>query len=110
MTDKFKWLKKKLENLSVKWPPKEQAKKKASRPSQLADKRTKREIQCKHCRKWFRDKDIQMDHIQPKGKYTPETFLVWLDRLFCPVTGYQALCRPCHVKKSATEHKDGSYK
>lgn len=110
MIDPIMWLKRHIEMLSVKWPARSQALKLASRISQLNDKRIKFERQCNHCKKWFKTKDVQVDHIEPKGKYSRETFMTWIDRLFCPVENYQVLCKPCHVKKSAKEHKDGSYK
>ncbi len=108
--DAFSWVKRYIEGISYKWPARTQAMKLARRPSTLADKRTKWESQCNHCKKWFKQKDVQLDHIVPKGRYAPDTFFVWLDRLFCDTTGFQVLCIPCHKIKSATEHGDGSYK
>lgn len=108
--DSFKWMKSYIEQMSYKWPPRGKALNKARRISQLTDKRTKFEYQCNHCKVWFKKSQVQVDHIVPKGKYSKETFFIWLERLFCPTEGFQVLCVPCHVKKSATEHKDGSYK
>lgn len=106
----FDWIKKPIERESVKWPPRQQALKKASRISQLPDKRIKWERQCNHCKNWFKTKDVQLDHIVPKGKYSKERFFGWLDRLLCKADGFQVLCIPCHKIKSASEHADGSYK
>ena len=108
--DSFKWVKRYIEGISYKWPPRNRAAKKARRVSQLTDKRTKWESQCAHCKKWFKQKDVQLDHIVPKGRYSQETFFVWLERLFCAEEGFQVLCVPCHKKKSAEEHADDSYK
>lgn len=108
--DPFKWIKKPIERASIQWPPRRAALKKASRLSQLKDKRVKYERQCNHCKKWFKTKDVQVDHIVPKGKYDEDSFKVWLGRLLCPTTGFQVLCIPCHKRKSAGEHEDGSYK
>jgi hypothetical protein len=110
MLDSIAWIKKHIERASLKWPPLKQAENKASRVSLLSDKRTKFEYQCNHCKEWFRRKDINRDHIVPKGRYSRETFFDWLDKLLCPASGIQILCIPCHVKKSASEHADGSYK
>lgn len=110
MTDPFKWIKRPIEMASLKWPPRAEALRKASRPSQLADKRTKWERQCNHCKQWFKSSQIQMDHVVPKGRYAPDVFFTWLERLLCKSSGWQVLCIPCHKKKSATEHNDGSYK
>ncbi len=108
--DAFLWVKRYIELMSYKWTPRTQAMNKVRRVSLLVDKRVKWQYQCNMCREWFKGKDIQLDHITPKGRYSKETFFIWLDRLFCPVDGFQVLCRPCHVIKSAGEYKDGSYK
>lgn len=110
MTEPFKWIKSHLERLSYKWTPRTKALQLARRPSQLADKRVKYQYQCNHCKVWFKAKEIQVDHVQPKGAYTKEKFFTWLDRLFCDTSGFQILCILCHAKKSATEKSDGSYK
>lgn len=106
----FNWVKRYIELISYKWAPRNLALKRARRVSQLKDKRTKWQYQCNHCMKWFKQKEIQIDHIVPKGRYSKETFFVWLDRLFCDVDGFQILCRPCHLKKTNKEHGNDSYK
>lgn len=106
----FEWVKRYIELISYKWTPRTQAMNKARRVSKLSDKRTKWQYQCNSCKQWFKQKEIQLDHIIPKGRYTKETFFIWLDRLFCPVDGFQVLCRPCHIIKSASEHKTGVYR
>lgn len=108
--DPFKWVKRHIEMASLKWPSRGKALRLASRISQLPDKRTKWERQCNHCKKWFKTKDIQLDHVIPKGNYSKETFFSWLDKLLCATNGFQVLCVPCHKKKSANEHKNGDYK
>lgn len=109
MTDPFTWVKRYIEGISYKWPMRSEALRKSRRISQLADKRTKFEHQCNHCKKWFKAKDVQLDHIVPKGKYSKETFFVWLERLFCAADGFQVLCKPCHLKKTNLEKKNGAY-
>lgn len=108
--DPFKWVKPHIERISCKWAPRGKVLNNARRVSQLPDKRTKWEYQCNGCKEWFKKKYIQLDHIVPKGKYSKETFFVWLDKLFCPASGFQVLCIPCHKQKSATEHATGEYK
>lgn len=108
--DPYDWTKKILERASVKWPPRFETLKKARRISELSDKRTKWEYQCNHCKEWFKSKSIQVDHIVPKGKFSRELFLGWLERLLCKSTNLQVLCIPCHKIKSANEHKTGAYK
>lgn len=108
--DPFEWVKRYLEQLSYRWEPRTQAKNRARRSSQLPDKRTKWEYQCNHCKKWFKGAEVQLDHILPKGLYSKQTFFTWLERLFCNADGFQVLCKPCHLKKTNTEHKNGDYK
>lgn len=108
--DPFQWVKRYIELISYKWVPRTLALNKARRVSQLKDKRTKWEYQCAQCKKWFKQKEIQLDHIVPKGRYSRETFFVWLDRLFCETDGFQVLCVRCHKEKSAREHANDSYK
>lgn len=108
--DSFKWVKRYIELISYKWPPRNQALRAARRVSKLADKRTKWQYKCARCKKWFKQSQIQIDHIVPKGRYDKDTFFVWLDRLFCDTDGFQVLCVPCHKKKSAREHSEGEYK
>jgi len=108
--DPFIWVKRYIELISYKWTPRSTAMKRARRVSQLADKRTKWQYQCAECAVWFKQSGIQLDHIVPKGRYSKETFFVWLDRLFCEADGFQVLCTPCHKKKTAIEHSDNSYK
>lgn len=110
MIDSFEWIKRHIEALSYKWTPRTAAKNASRRVSQLSDKRVKYQFQCNHCEEWFKAKETQLDHIVPKGRYSKETFFVWLDRLFCQADGFQVLCIPCHKVKSAKEHNDGSYK
>ncbi len=108
--DSLTWIKRYLEGLSYKWPPRKEARKRARRLSQLSDKRVKYESQCAACKEWFRESQTHLDHIVPKGKYSRETFFVWLDRFLCKAEGFQVLCIPCHAKKTADEHKTGAYK
>lgn len=110
MTDRLKWIKSHLERLTYKWTPRSKAKIAARRPSQLKDKRTTWEYQCNHCKKWFKDKNTQMDHVVPKGRYAIDTFFEWLERLLCEESGWQCLCKPCHLVKTNKEKAGGSYK
>lgn len=110
MTEPFEWVKRHIELLSYKWTPRTQAMNKARRKSQLSDKRTKWQYQCAICKEWHKGGEIQLDHIIPKGRYSKETFFIWLDRLFCDVNGFQVLCVPCHLNKTNKEKKEGAYK
>ena len=89
------------------WKPMMITLKNASRPSQnLANKRLKTEYQCNHCKEWFMEKEIQIDHIVDAGTLTCSNDLPgFVDRLFCEVEGFQTLCKPCHQVKTNLAHK-----
>lgn len=110
MEEPIKWVKKHIESLSYKWPPRTHALNAARRLSQLPDKRTKWEYKCNHCECWFKRTGVQVDHIVPKGRYAVDTFFVWLNRLFCAVSGFQVLCIACHLNKTNAEKANGEYK
>ena len=57
--------------------------------------------QCELCEpgKLTRYSDMQIDHIEPAVKLTGwESFDSFIERLFVPVEGLRALCKPCHEK------------
>jgi hypothetical protein len=58
------------------------------------------------CAKVVGQKEIKIDHIEPVVPV--EGFESWdivIDRLFCTVEGFQALCKDCHEKKTAIENE-----
>lgn len=88
------------------WKPMVEAKNKARRKNQSSNKRLKWEFQCNHCKEWFKDKDIQIDHIIPVGSLRcPEDLAGFLERL-TPEEGFQVLCKECHQVKTNQERKD----
>jgi len=66
---------------------------------------------CAQCGNLFPQKDMAADHINPvvpiEG-FTEETYLGYnwnelIQRLYCEIDGFQALCKGCHKLKSADE-------
>lgn len=53
--------------------------------------------QCNHCKKLFKLKQIQVDHIEEIGKFV--NWNTYIERLFCPIDNLQALCVGCHKAK-----------
>ena len=49
------------------WKPAIQCKIQARRKYKGENRRQKWEVQCKQCHQWFKDKDVQIDHIVPVG-------------------------------------------
>lgn len=70
------------------------------------NKRQRFEHQCNSCKEWFKQDDVQIDHIEPAGSFlelTPECIGNFVYRLF--EGKLQKLCIACHKVKSAEERK-----
>jgi len=94
-----RWFIGQLRRISYKWPPAYAALKKA--------KRGVDQYECAKCKKSFKRKEVQRDHIQSVID-SSDGFLTWdiyISRLFCSVDGYQILCKVCHKKKTLKENK-----
>lgn len=86
------------------WKPVSLCKQNARRNYKGPNKRQKYEYQCNHCKKWFADKNINVDHITPAGTLTCANDLPgFVERLFCEVDGLQVLCSGCHNIKTQNE-------
>lgn len=86
------------------WKPITQAKIDARRAYKGSNKRQKYEYQCNKCKKWYPDKQINVDHIQPAGELNTANDLPgFVERLFCETDNLQVLCTTCHDKKTKAE-------
>lgn len=86
------------------WKPVSLCKQNARRNYKGPNKRQKYEYQCNYCKKWFADKNINVDHITPAGTLTCANDLPgFVERLFCEVDGLQVLCSGCHNIKTQNE-------
>jgi 5-methylcytosine-specific restriction endonuclease McrA len=86
------------------YPAKFQARKQAER--RVKGKRHKYEYQCAACGKWFKAKEIQVDHIEPAGSLKEYGDLAgFVERLFCEADGMQVMCKECHNTKTQLERK-----
>jgi len=92
------WLIPKLRRLSYQWPPRNEAKKLARVSRGL--------YKCNNCKEIFGPKEIFMDHKFPVVAITGfENLGKYVESLFCSEENYQALCGPCHDKKTEEENK-----
>lgn len=92
------------------WKPIAECKAKAKRVYKGPLKRQKYEYQCNHCKKWFAEKNINVDHIIPAGTLTcAQDLPLFVEKLFCEVDNLQVLCTGCHDIKTQSE-KDGKRK
>lgn len=83
------------------WKPISLAKAKAKRAYKGPLKRQRWEYQCNHCKNWFPDKHVNVDHIDPAGSLNCAADLPgFVERLFCEVDKLQVLCTHCHDIKS----------
>lgn len=60
---------------------------------------------CALCQDQFPLKDIEVDHVEPVIPISG--WKSWDDtirRVFCRPSGWQVLCKQCHIKKSAEEN------
>ena len=86
------------------WKPITQCKQNAKRPYKGVNKRQKFEYQCNKCKKWFPDKQINIDHITPAGELNKADDLPgFVERLFVEESGLQCLCQNCHNEKTKQE-------
>lgn len=96
-----------LRRLTKFWKPKLLALQDARRAYSGTDKRTKWEFQCAECGKWFKQKDIEADHITPcdglAGLWDMER---WINAAFVEKEGYQILCKKDHLAKTLAERRD----
>ena len=70
----------------------------------MLNKRQKFEYQCNKCKKWFPDKQINIDHITPAGELNKADDLPgFVERLFVEESGLQCLCQNCHNEKTKQE-------
>ena len=86
------------------WNPITQCKQNAKRTYKGTNKRQKFEYQCNKCKKWFPDKQINIDHITPAGELNKADDLPgFVERLFVEQSGLQVLCNSCHTIKTKQE-------
>jgi 5-methylcytosine-specific restriction endonuclease McrA len=86
------------------WKPITECKLKARRPYKGVNRRQKFEYLCSTCKKWFPDKEINVDHIVGAGSLNCSADLAgFVDRLFCEQDNLQVLCETCHNTKTQLE-------
>lgn len=96
--DKKEWIKLAIRRASYKYPPRYTAKVNA--------RRGRNQYECAICKKLVPNKLIQIDHLQPV--VSVEGFKDWNDyveRMFCDLSGLQAICIDCHKVKSNAENE-----
>ena len=88
------------------WKPIQECKMKARRDYKEPLKRLKYEYQCKKCKGWFKEKEINVDHRTPAGTLTcGDDLKGFVERLFCEVDNLDVLCEACHAVKTKKENE-----
>lgn len=78
----------------------------ARRPYKGDDKRTKWEYQCQKCKKWYKTKEVNVDHKVPCGTLRDYSDLPhFVETLFCGKENLQVLCSDCHNIKTKEDKK-----
>ena len=87
------------------WKPILVVKIKSRRTYSGPNKRQKFEYQCNRCKKWFAEKDVNVDHVIPAGSLkSAQDLPAFVERLFCEESGLQVLCEKCHTIKTNQEN------
>jgi 5-methylcytosine-specific restriction endonuclease McrA len=109
MTESMFWgmIRSTLRNKSRWWKPISQCKSNARRKYNGPNKRQRWEYQCAKCKKWWSEKNINVDHIIPAGSLQRADDLPgFVERLFVEVEGLQVLCSNCHNLKTKSERNE----
>lgn len=86
------------------WKPVLQVKINSRRRYNGPNKRQKYEYQCNICKNWFKETQINVDHIIPAGALNSYTDLPgFVERLFCEADKLQCACEKCHNDKTQKE-------
>ncbi len=90
------------------WKPKLDKLYENRRPNESANKNLDWEYQCNHCKEWFAESKMDVDHIIPCGGINGlDKVCGWIERAFVEMDGFQKLCKPCHTIKTNAEKTKG---
>lgn len=93
------------------WKPITECKKDARRPYKGDNKRQKWEYQCNFCKHWWKDNEVEVDHIIPAGSLKSGKDLEqFVENLFCEKKGLVVLCKKCHLEKTNKERNKNDKK
>lgn len=91
-----------LRSKSQRWPPRYHILNKHKRNA--VGKRHRYEYQCADCKEWFKQADVQVDHIVPCGSLKSfDDVGEFTKKLFCEEDGLRVLCKSCHQLRTNEE-------
>lgn len=86
------------------WPAKYATLAEAKRNYKGSNARQKFEYKCAKCKKWYIQKEVSVDHIEPVGTLRSfEDLPAFCQKLFVGPDKLQVLCSTCHNKKTKEE-------
>lgn len=72
----------------------------------VVGKRHKMEFKCAKCSDWFKQKEVEVDHIEGCGSLKEYSdFPKFVSTLFCEADNLRVVCKPCHLKITAEAKK-----
>jgi 5-methylcytosine-specific restriction endonuclease McrA len=93
----------------TRWPPKYELLNDVRRI--VTGKRHKYEFQCNLCKGWFKQKEVEVDHIVPVGALKcPEDLAGFVSRMFVGKDKLQVVCKTCHKEKTKRERDNATNK
>lgn len=102
----FSMIRSSLRKASRWWKPVQECKIKARKKHNGLNKKQKWEYKCAQCNKYFKEKDISVDHIIECGSLNNfDDIGDFCKRLFVEVDGLQILCKLCHDEKTKLYRK-----
>lgn len=93
------------------WAPRYAALAAAKRPYKGDNARQKFEYKCAVCKKYFMQKEVEVDHKIPCGSLKCYDDLPgFVERMFCEEDGYRIVCKPDHKAITKKEREKNASK
>jgi hypothetical protein len=105
------WIRSALRAKSLRWPPRARAIELSRRAYKGPNKLQKWEVVCRICEKWFKLKEIVVDHFPHAAGsiLSVEDIGPFANNLFCEVDNLRTLCKNCHDIHTLAEKQGVSF-
>lgn len=103
----FSFIRSALRAKQIRWAPRNLCKQKAKRIYIGDNPRQKYEYQCNHCKEWFPDKMVELNHKVECGSLKDFDDLPgFVERMFCGEDGYEVTCKKCHLEETSRQREE----